>query len=451
MIMMPRLAPRSTLASVLATAVVFIALNMAYFRYSTVRSRTSAYQLADGGTKQPLFNYSTPSDAAAGSGGGGGGPPTLTHTLVVARTKNENADWISQEMPDMPTAIYVADDPEAPLHPPVNRGREAMIYLTYMIDHYDNLPDVSIFVHAHRSAWHTGELLGNDAVPLLRRLRLSHITRVGYANLRCSWGPGCPDWLHPGVGGDKFKPEQGAIAAAWGELFPGYPVPATLASPCCSQFALSRERIHDVPREALMRFREWLMTNQLGDAISGRVFEYVWQFIFMGKTQLCPAQHVCWCDMFAVCFGSADASTLARTPSNPNATADTEEARNAISSYERLQNEQWRDSGELSRLNNDAEALRQAEEAHDGKRIAELSRPPAGRQGFLSREISARQQLMQTMIEEAMDRGDRAVKLEKEAWLQASQQGQAPAAPENTPEQQKTGEQKNGEQGQPAA
>ena len=34
-----------------------------------------------------------------------------------------------------------------------NRGAEAMAYLSAIIDHYDNLPDIMIFMHAHRFAW----------------------------------------------------------------------------------------------------------------------------------------------------------------------------------------------------------------------------------------------------------------------------------------------------------
>ena len=34
-----------------------------------------------------------------------------------------------------------------------NRGAEAMAYLSAIIDHYDNLPDLMIFMHAHRFAW----------------------------------------------------------------------------------------------------------------------------------------------------------------------------------------------------------------------------------------------------------------------------------------------------------
>jgi hypothetical protein len=42
-----------------------------------------------------------------------------------------------------------------PLHLVPNRGAEAMSYYTAIINHYDDLPDVMFFIHAHRRAWHT--------------------------------------------------------------------------------------------------------------------------------------------------------------------------------------------------------------------------------------------------------------------------------------------------------
>ena len=86
-------------------------------------------------------------------------PPgsNYTRTLVLASTKEEDTSWVSTELADLlaphgqlSTAIYVVNDKTAPLHPPKNKGHEVMVYLSYIIDFYDELPDVSIFMHAHR-------------------------------------------------------------------------------------------------------------------------------------------------------------------------------------------------------------------------------------------------------------------------------------------------------------
>ena len=60
--------------------------------------------------------------------------------LVVASLEREDTSWIPQYLPDWKTYIYVADDPRAPFTVPKNKGREAMVYLTHIINFYSHLP-----------------------------------------------------------------------------------------------------------------------------------------------------------------------------------------------------------------------------------------------------------------------------------------------------------------------
>jgi hypothetical protein len=100
-----------------------------------------------------------------------------TRTLVVPRTKSENVSWLDEEVRGYELAVYVVDDEEAPLHPPVNKGNEAMVYLSYIIDHYDPLSDISVFIHSHRWAWHNNDLLDSDMALMLRHLLPQRVIR----------------------------------------------------------------------------------------------------------------------------------------------------------------------------------------------------------------------------------------------------------------------------------
>lgn len=82
--------------------------------------------------------------------------PPLEKVLVVASLKEENTRWIQQRLPKWPVANYIVDDPSAEFHVPLNKGREAMVYLTYLIDNYYSLPDVSVFIHGLQYQWHSG-------------------------------------------------------------------------------------------------------------------------------------------------------------------------------------------------------------------------------------------------------------------------------------------------------
>lgn len=226
-----------------------------------------------------------------------------TRTIVVPRKKSEDLSWLEDELPGVQRAVYVVDDARAVLKVPRNKGNEAMVYLTYIIDHYDVLPDVSIFIHAHRWAWHNNDLLDADTALMIRYLSSARVIREGYVNLRCQWFPGCPGWLHPNAEQeDEEKKEEMYIALAWGDLFPREAMPEVLGQPCCSQFAVSRDRIRAVGLGEYKRLREWLLKTTIRDSMSGRIFEYTWQYLYTGEAVLCVSTHACYCDGYGACF-----------------------------------------------------------------------------------------------------------------------------------------------------
>lgn len=224
--------------------------------------------------------------------------------MVVPHMSTENISWIDDQLPGLGTVRYTANDVLAPHHPPINKGHEVMVYLSFILEHYENLPDVVLFMHSHRYSHHNSELLDFDAVQMVKRLSSAHVVRHGYVNMRCDWSPGCPEWLHPGAGQDILeKQEEVVLSEVWRELFPERPLPRTLAQACCAQFAVSGEAIRSMPKSRYVFFRDWILRTPLNDYVSGRIWEYCWQSLFVSRSTFCPSEHVCHCDGFAVCFG----------------------------------------------------------------------------------------------------------------------------------------------------
>lgn len=198
------------------------------------------------------------------------------------------------------------DDPDAELHPPSNKGREAMAYLTYLIDHYDVLPEISLFLHPHRSgwpaAWHT-DAKDYDNVISAQSLQLNHVQQHGYANMRCIAIPGCPDEIQP-FRAHLDRPYELAFREAYKYMFQvahDIDVPTIVATPCCSQFAVSRSQILNRPLSDYIRYRQWLLDTHLGSNDSGRVLEYMWHIIFGKGPVWCPEHEQCWCQQFGRC------------------------------------------------------------------------------------------------------------------------------------------------------
>lgn len=75
-------------------------------------------------------------------------------------------------------------------------------------------------------------------------------------------------------------------------------MPHEVGVSCCAQFALTRDKIREIPRTEYVRLREWLAKTPLLDSISGRVMEYSWHskfgqvfLLFLRKNASMPD---CW-------------------------------------------------------------------------------------------------------------------------------------------------------------
>ncbi|KAK4241877.1 hypothetical protein C8A03DRAFT_11876 [Achaetomium macrosporum] len=238
-------------------------------------------------------------------------PPPVE--IVVASLKSENTSWVHRYLPGWSRRIYIVDDLSAPLTVPRNKGREAMVYLSHIIDSYDAVAQTTIFVHASRFAWHNDDP-DYDGLATLRNLQLDYVQASGYVNLRCVWTLGCPveirphsdaatDWEIGNGTSSSVRPltTKEIYKRAFEELMPGLEVPQQVGVSCCSQFAVSREAIHSRPREDYIRWREWLLETPLADDLSGRVFEYLWHIIFRKEAVFCPSAAECYCKLYGLC------------------------------------------------------------------------------------------------------------------------------------------------------
>jgi hypothetical protein len=77
-------------------------------------------------------NKSTISDLAKGNKAALSAGQKRT-AFVVASRMTENTTWLEQFFPDWEKSIYHVDEPLAALTVPKNKGRESMVYLTYVI------------------------------------------------------------------------------------------------------------------------------------------------------------------------------------------------------------------------------------------------------------------------------------------------------------------------------
>lgn len=259
--------------------------------------------------------------------------------VVIPALVTDDMSWVAQDLPDWQRAIYIvnpsittfanasagtvsADLSTTQLTTPMNKGKESMAYLTYIIDNYaHSIPSIIAFLHSHRDgflgAWHVDTPL-HDNVNAMQLLRLDTVAKRGYVNLRCNWNPGCTKRgrNNAHVTRDTWAAIMGNTSTPLFNSRPGRPgsLPAdadifdeadhnkiTVWAPCCAQFAVSREAIYARPLEDYVAMREWLIKTELDDARSGRVFEYLWHVIFGMEATFCPDVEKCYCDVYGRC------------------------------------------------------------------------------------------------------------------------------------------------------
>ncbi|EKD20675.1 uncharacterized protein L3040_006396 [Drepanopeziza brunnea f. sp. 'multigermtubi'] len=290
---------------------------------------------------------------------------TSKPALVVSRVSSDGDIKWSDGLSDLyHRCVYTADAPRdqtsAHLQVPENRGHEAMGYLTFLIDNYDQIPDAgAVFVHGARWAWHN-DAPDYDNHSLLSRLNVTNALAVsGYHNLRCDWSLStCPassppqgsletssqaylsPWDYRAVS-DSLLPVgltaifgggQGPAAAAALDVYLGRT--RTVRSQCCAQFVVSKQSIRRHSRAEYVALRQWLLDGSRSgnnnnnsnynknaapadDRIAGRILSYVWHILFITQSdsdvaagvvsleqlnsQACPRADECYCRLYGRC------------------------------------------------------------------------------------------------------------------------------------------------------
>ncbi|KAJ5991791.1 hypothetical protein N7451_007515 [Penicillium sp. IBT 35674x] len=209
--------------------------------------------------------------------------------LVVSKTREEDVGWVATFCRDYACTpyIYTVDDDaeDGFLIPQTNRGHEASAYLTYVVEHYNDLHPYTIFIHGNEEHWHN-DVGGPKTFNQLLNLRFEAVSRIGYVNLRCLSTPGCPDSLHPAIIQQTDIDYQTLVEnfpQIWSEIFGLSPhtAPLQLGHHCCGQFAVTKERIHERPQQVYYRMLQWVAMTEWSDSYGiGWLMEKLWHITF---------------------------------------------------------------------------------------------------------------------------------------------------------------------------
>lgn len=200
---------------------------------------------------------------------------------------------------------------------PVNRGCEAMLYLTAIIDALrdpQGIPDYIIFAHAHWWGPHgyfaKDFQIYNILNTLSSKTKLSsNLDQLDYLSLQCANNP--PGWNHwylknPEQNMDPYKSELvGFLVKAWDEYFGPAGLgdrPERLLSPANSEFIISKAALSSRPTEFWVDARHWLLSTSNFITLDAAIaMEYLWAMIFTNQPIVDVPQEECLCHLYDIC------------------------------------------------------------------------------------------------------------------------------------------------------
>ena len=219
----------------------------------------------------------------------------LTKMLVVAHY-NEDLDWLNLFIGEqIPYIVYTRSNNSLARHSiGINKGREPVVYLRYIVDHYSNLPSLIAFVHAHRTSWHQKD--PSNIVVALRALQWDKYT---YMPLTSS----ITQTTFEPLAEDQQAKVNFELWQAVLEKELGSPPDDGIKAPCCATFVVKREAILAHPKIFYSNIMDYILATSHSDLLTGRTLEYTWHLIF-GQP---PHINYRSCDLF-VCDAKGDIS-----------------------------------------------------------------------------------------------------------------------------------------------
>lgn len=191
---------------------------------------------------------------------------------IIAASKHENVQWLHDMMKILPNEynlkIYRPNEIGYQYTTNYEKGFEACMYLRYIIDNYNELPDYIIFIHAHKSSWHI-----KDMSKIIPRINYNNLTykNLNYDNF------------------EKVYLQKNYIDNIYLQLLKKkfeY-----IDTYCCGQFIVNRDIVLRNDINTYKYFNTWLENTNYENFYTGRAFEYIWFYIFHGYENDTPYSH----------------------------------------------------------------------------------------------------------------------------------------------------------------
>jgi hypothetical protein len=175
---------------------------------------------------------------------------------------------------------------------PKNKANEAMVYLTFIIDNYFDLPDVMLFIH-----FALNYNPKNQLTKMLKNLKWDEVThflslencyreifsekrqlkeeelpnRTGYEEKAFTLFLSQNNWEKYGLINDGNFIVHG----------------------CCAQFVVPKAAVSQLPLEFYVDMQKWILKTKMPPYYSAKMFEFSWHWFFTRKTSPMDTKEEC--------------------------------------------------------------------------------------------------------------------------------------------------------------
>lgn len=209
--------------------------------------------------------------------------------VIVTAHYKENLDWLKESpypviVCDKPGSKKSAFVPNAQCSLTKNIGREASVFLKFVIEYYDALPAHIAFVHGHETAWH--QKLPWGVLESIDRARLDTYSYINLNNVRHSkvFDPAQPYKGRVGPHVEYRHKAHTLLQRYWDSVFGpilNIPFPNHLQFQCCAQFVVSRDAILRHPKDAYVKLYEFVTDSSIGtDWERAVALECIWHVLW---------------------------------------------------------------------------------------------------------------------------------------------------------------------------
>jgi len=197
------------------------------------------------------------------------------YTNVVVSRYNRNVDFVYRinNNKNINILIYDKENLTNPYNVPVNRGQEASVYLKYIADYYDQLPDYTFFIHDEEYAWHhSGSIIDKYQEAIASNKKYYNI------NDRCQWNT--PNMIDSNLYKELLEWYSEYIE----EYIPIEKVPNNkdfiYGYVGSAQFLVHKDIIRILPKEFYEKLYNWIITTDISSYKTSRFLEWTWHIFW---------------------------------------------------------------------------------------------------------------------------------------------------------------------------